>query len=90
MMTAFTSICNKLTAARHQPKYHVLDNECSSAVQQLLDKKGVTRQNMEAYNHKVNAAEPAVKTAKNHVIVIVVTLDASCSIQLWSKMIPQM
>ena len=64
MVTAFTSVYNKLAATSHQPKHHVLDNECSGAVQQFLEKKGVTRQNVEVYNHKVNSVEPAVNNTK--------------------------
>ena len=45
---------------------------------------------MEAHHHNTNAAEPAVKTAKYHIISYITTMDASCPIQLWSKMIPQM
>ena len=43
-----------------------------------------------AHNHKFNAAEPAVKTAKYHIIAHVATLDHQCPIQLWSKIMPKM
>ena len=64
MVEAFTRIYTKLEAAGHKPKLHVLDNECYRAVHNFLMKKGTTRQNVEAHNHKVNAIEPAVKTTK--------------------------
>ena len=41
------------------------------------------------HNHCVNAAEPVVKTAKYHLITALATLDWSCPIQLWSKMMEQ-
>ena len=44
---------------------------------------------MEAHNHKVNAAEPVVKTAKYHIIAHIATLDHQCPIKLWSRMLPQ-
>ena len=56
----------------------------------ILIKKGTARKNVEAHNHRVNASEPAVKTAKYHIIALIDTLDHQCSIQLWSKMLPQM
>ena len=68
MVETFTNIYTKLEAAGHKPKLHVLDNECSCAIQNFLIKKGTARQNMEAHNHKVNASEPAVKTANYHII----------------------
>ena len=49
-----------------------------------------SRQNVEAHHHNANAAEPAVKTAKHHIISHIATMDASCPTQLWSEMIPQM
>ena len=56
----------------------------------FLIKKGTARKNVEAHNHRVNAAEPAVKTEKYHIIAHIATLDHQCPIKLWSKMLPQM
>ena len=90
MVEAFTSVYTKLETSGHKPKLHVLDNECSHAVQKFLKNKGTVIQNLEAHNHRVNAAEPAVKTAKYHIISHVAMLDHQCPMQLWSKMLPQM
>ena len=90
MVEAFTSVYTELETAGHKPKLHILDNECSRAVQKFLIKKGTARQNVEAHNHRVNAAEPAVKTSKYHIIAHIATLDHQCLIQLWSRMLPQM
>ena len=48
------------------------------------------RQNVEEHHHNANAAELAVKTAKYHIISHIATMNASCPIQLWSEIIPQM
>ena len=90
MVEAFNSVYTKLETAGHKPKIHVLENECSRAVQKFLIKKGTVRQNVETHNHRVNAAEPAVNTAKYHIIAHIATLGHQCSIQLCSKMLPQM
>ena len=90
MVEAFTSIYTELEASGHKPKLHVFNNEFSRLVQNFLIKKGTARQNVEAHNHKVNVAEPAVKTVKYHIIAHVSTLDHQCPIQLWSNMLPQM
>ena len=90
MVEAFTSIYADLEAVGHKPKLHVLDNECSCVVQKFLKIKDTARQNMEAHHHNANVAETAVKTAKYHIISHIATMDASCPIQLWSEMIPQM
>ena len=44
---------------------------------------------MEPHNHRVNAAEPAVKTVKYHTLASLATLDPNCSIQLWCRFIEQ-
>ena len=90
MVEAFTSIYADLDAIGHKPKLHVLNNECSHTVQNFLKIKKTTRQNVEAHHHNVNTAEPAVKSAKYHIISHIATMDESCPIQLWSDMIPQM
>ena len=46
MVEAFTSVYTKLETAGHKPKLHVLENECSRAVQKFLIKKGTTRKNV--------------------------------------------
>jgi hypothetical protein len=87
MIAAFTSIYSDLKAIRHKPTLHVLNNECFCAVHNFLTSKDTARQNVEAYHHNANAAEPAVKLAKYHTISHISTLDNDCPIQLWSKML---
>ena len=86
MIAAFEEVYNKLEGLGHKPQLHILDNECSKCIQNFLEKKGTKRHNVAPHNHRVNAAEPAVKTAKYHLIVALATLDWNCPIQLWSKM----
>ena len=75
MIGAFKEVYNKLEGLGHNPKLHILDNECSKCIQNFLEKKGTKRHNVAPYNHRVNATEPAVKTAKYHRIVALTTLD---------------
>ena len=89
MIGAFKAVYNKLEGLGHKPKLHILDNECSKCIQNFLEKKGTARHMVAPHNHRVNAAEPAVKTAKYHLIAALATLDDDCPIQLWSKMIKQ-
>jgi hypothetical protein len=90
MIEAFISVYAHLEDNGHTLKLHVMDNECSRAIQELLTKKDTALQKVEAINHKVNAAEPEVKCAKYHIISSIATLDKSCPIQLWSIMLLQM
>ena len=44
---------------------------------------------MEPHNHRVNTAEPAVKSLKYHTLAIFAILDPNCPIQLWDKFTKQ-
>ena len=87
MIVAYEEVYNKLEGLGHKPQLHILDNKCSTCIQHFLEKKGTKRHNVAPHNHRVNAAEPAVKTAKYHLIAALATLDDDCPIQLWSKMV---
>ena len=89
MLAAFQEVYTELESKGHKPKLHILDNECSKCIQKFLEGKGTTRHMVAPHNHRVNAAEPAVKTAKYHLIAALATLDDDCPIQLWSKMVKQ-
>ena len=51
MITAFKSVYAQLEVTGHKPSLHILDNECSRAVQTFLNKQGTTRLHVEAHNH---------------------------------------
>ena len=89
MVEAFTTIYSELEVLGHNPKLHILDNECPRAVQNFQKMWNTMRQNVEAHHHNVNAAKPAVKSTKYHLISHVDTVDVNWPIQLWSEMLPQ-
>ena len=89
MITTYEEVYAKLEARRQRPKLHIFDNECSKCIQNYLEEKGTRRHHAAPHAHRVNAAEPAVKTAKYHLIAALATLDWGCPIQLWSKMLKQ-
>ena len=69
---------------------HVLDNKCSKAVQSFVEKEDTNIQLVEPRNHRVNAAETAIKAAKYHIIAGLQTVDPDCPLQLWIKFTRQM
>ena len=90
MVKAFTDIYAYLKPKNLQPKLHVLDNECSKAVQTFIKSNGTDIQIVKPHNHSVNAAEPAVKAIKYHVIAGLTTVDINCLLQLWDLFLSQM
>ena len=71
------------------PNLHVMDSECSKAIKNFIKKEKVDIQLVEPHNHRVNAAESAVKAAKHHTISSLATVNITCPLRLWCKFIPQ-
>ena len=90
MIAAFKQVYLKLEGLGHKSKLHILNNECSKCIQHFLEKKGTKHHHVASHNHCVNAAKPAVKTAKYNLIAALAMLNWNCEIQLWSKMARQM
>ena len=78
-----------LTKRGFKPILNIIDNVASKAVQSYLEAENVNIQLVEPHNHRVNAAERAIQTFKNHLIVGLSTCDASFPLLLWNKIVPQ-
>jgi hypothetical protein len=87
-ITAFTDIFVTLRA-RNQPTLYVMDNECSKAVERQICSNTLGIQLVPPHNHRVNAAEHAIGTFKEHFIAALATADMNCPLQLWDKFLPQ-
>jgi len=85
MVATFKDVYKMLEACGLHPMLHVLDNECSKAVQEYVRSEGITIQIAEPYSHRVNAAEPAVKSVKYHVLAGLATVHPDCPLQLWER-----
>ena len=75
VITAYEEVCTKCEAGGHKPKLYVLDNECSKCIQNYLESKGTRCHHVAPHDNRVNAAEPAVKLAKYHLIAALAALD---------------
>ena len=82
MVEVFKDIYEYLKTRGLNPKLHVLDNECSKAVKNYIRTENAEIQLVEPHNHRVNAAEPAVKAAKYHTLSALATADVNCPLQL--------
>eukprot|EP00804_Cyclotella_cryptica_P014198 CCRYP_005618-RA/>CCRYP_005618-RA protein AED:0.40 eAED:0.40 QI:0/0/0/0.5/1/1/4/0/613 len=80
LIAVFRDVYEYLTDCGFQPKLNVMDNQCSTkAAIQLVNPD----------NHRVNAAERAIQTWKEHWLSSMGTLDPTCPIQLWCQFIEQ-
>ena len=75
MIKVFTSIYVDLKAIGDKPKLHVLNNECSCAVQNVHEIKNTERQNVEAHHHNANVAELSIKSVTYYIISHVATMN---------------
>ncbi|KAL7527446.1 hypothetical protein ACHAXR_001968, partial [Thalassiosira sp. AJA248-18] len=89
MIDAFNDIINHLDDQGYKPNLNVMDNECSKAVEKFIKKQNITIQLVAPHNHRVNAAERAIRTFKEHFIAALATIDKKCPLQLWDQFLPQ-
>ena len=89
MVSVFKDIYEYLKERKFKPKLHVMDNECSKAVQAIIKEQEVPIQLVKPGNHHVNVAEMGVKTGKYHLISRLSTVAKSSPLQLGCQYIPQ-
>ena len=89
MVEVFEDIYSYLRDRNLSPSLHVMDNECSKAIQKFIKKEKVNIQLVEPRNHRVNPAEPAIKAVKYHTILALATVDPTCSLRLCCEFVLQ-
>ena len=88
MIEVFTDVYKMLQQNGSNPSLHVLDNKCSKTIKTSVADQQTAIQLIELHNHRVNAAEVAVKTAKYHFIAALVTVALEYPLQLWCSFLP--
>jgi hypothetical protein len=89
MVTAFAKVIIILKAGGCQPTLNVMDNECSAAVKKYIKSESINTQLIPPHNHRINAAECAIATFKEHFIAALATMNTHCPLQLWDEFLPQ-
>ncbi|KAL7480670.1 hypothetical protein ACHAW6_006341, partial [Cyclotella cf. meneghiniana] len=89
LIGAFRDVYEYLTDRGFKPKLNVMDNQCSKAVEKYIRSTKATIQLVNPDDHRVNAAERAIQTWKEHWLSGMGTLDPNCPIQLWCQFIEQ-
>jgi hypothetical protein len=89
MVTAFSEVITTLKTGGYCPALNVMDNKCSAAVEKYITSEQINIQLVPRHNHRVNAAERAITTFKEHFIAALTTADMHCPLQLWDEFLPQ-
>jgi hypothetical protein len=69
-VTAFTEVITTLKTGGYNPVLNVMDNECSAPVKKYVRSEQINIQLVPPHNHRVNAAEQAIATFKEHFIAL--------------------
>ena len=89
LLEAFEDVYEYLTTRGFKPRLNVMDNQCSKTIQKFIESSKAKIQLVNPDDHRVNAAERAIQTWKNHWLAGMGTLDPNCPIQLWCQFIEQ-
>eukprot|EP00804_Cyclotella_cryptica_P000090 CCRYP_013749-RA/>CCRYP_013749-RA protein AED:0.16 eAED:0.11 QI:0/0/0/1/0/0/3/0/1031 len=89
LIAAFQDVYEYLTDHGFQSKLNVMDNQCSKVVKMYIRLTKAAIQLVNPDDHRVNAAERAIQTWKEHWLSGMGTLDPTCPIQLWCQFIEQ-
>ncbi|KAI2504487.1 Reverse transcriptase (RNA-dependent DNA polymerase) [Fragilaria crotonensis] len=73
----------------HPPDLHILDNECSHDLKDAFTKYNIQFQRVPPKEHRVNAAERAIRTFKNHFVSVLCTVDSKFPLTEWDRLLPQ-
>jgi hypothetical protein len=72
-----------------KPQFHRLDNECPKELQDFLEQSGTSYQLTPPNDHRTNAAERAIRTAKNHLQAGWHSTDEQFPLYLWDRTLEQ-
>ena len=86
---AFKNVFDQLKEKGFKPKFNVTDNQAAVKIREFLQQQKCKGQFVEPLNHRVNAAERAIQTFKNHFISGLCSTDTDWPIQLWDQLTPQ-
>ena len=89
IIEAFENVFNELSEKGHRPTFNVSDNQAAKPIKQFLQKENCKWQFVDPMNHRVNAAERAIQTYKNHFISGLRSIDDNWPLQLWDQMAEQ-
>ncbi len=87
MQRAYLIVLNQMKAAGLTVNKHILDNECSAAMNQLISKT-CPYELVPPHCHRRNRAEVTIKAFKQHVISVFAGLDPTFPMSQWDKLIP--
>jgi hypothetical protein len=89
LVNGYNELYEDLRKAGFNPVLHQLDNKTSDELIKEIEKKGLDYQIASPGDHRLNHAERAIQTFKNHFIAILFGTDSSFPAKQWDRLITQ-
>jgi hypothetical protein len=89
LVQGYNEMTEELQKAGIQPIVHRLDNETSTELIKAIEDRGIDYQIASPGDHRLNHAERAIQTFKNHFISILYGTDSSFPANQWCRLIRQ-
>ena len=90
MIRAYQTLVQRLQRANITPRKHVLDNEVSESMKELIRSKyNMQLELVPPGCHRRNAAEVAIRNFKSHFLSILAGVADDFPLQLWDRLLPQ-
>jgi hypothetical protein len=90
MIRAYNALLLRLRRANIIPKKHVLDNEISDSMKNLIrDEHRMQLELVPPGCHRRNAAEVAIRNFKAHFLSVLAGVSPDFPLQLWDRLLPQ-
>ena len=89
LIHGYNELYEELKKAGINPVLHRLDNETSNELILEIEKKGLEYQIASPGDHRLNYAERAIQTFKNHFIAVLFGCDSTFPAKQWDRLIKQ-
>jgi hypothetical protein len=86
---AYDSIHQELSVKGFKPKLQTLDNEVSTALKNFFTVNNIAYQLVPPHCHRLNPAERAIRTFKEHFVAGLSLFEPSFPMHLWDRLLPQ-
>jgi hypothetical protein len=86
---SYGSIHQELTIKCFKPKIQTLDNEASTALKNFCTAQNIDYQLVSPHCHRLNTAERAIRTFKEHFMARLFSVDPSFPMHLRDRLLPQ-
>ena len=86
--TKWKKLYNQITNNNHKTSFWIMDNEASTNLKNAMIKNKQDFQLTPPHMHRINAAERAIRTFKNHLLAGLATCDDAFPVTEWDRLIP--